>query len=153
MATQHTSFIQPQFLISHYQILLNSIQPSRIVGTAKEVLFTLCKIWVCLCTHALVPGAEWILTQGQSLFLGEEDFCPEVGLASTLSDKPFTSRAGVGAHYSLHQHKQVTSSHNSALWLYSTLTKVVVILIHGWLFKDKHPGRVKLGCRYVFLEA
>lgn len=55
------------------------------------------------------------------------------------------------AHYSVHQHKQVTSSHNSTLWLYSTLTKVVVILIHHRLFKER-PGWVKLGFRYIFLR-
>lgn len=100
MATQHTSFIQPHFLISHYQILLNSIQPFRMARTLREVLLTLCKnciLFVCACVHALVPGGEWILTQGQSPFLGEADFRPGVRLASSLPDKPSTWRALEGS--------------------------------------------------------
>lgn len=145
MATQHTSFIQPPFLISHYQIPLNSIQPFRIARTAREVLLTPCEIlrlFVCACVR--VPGAEWILTQGQSLFLGEADFHPGVGLASSLSDKPFTWRAPEGSH-SVHQHKQVTSSHNSTPWLYSISTKVVEIVMCYRLFGDEQPGWVKWG--------
>ncbi len=55
MATQHTSFIQPLFLISHYQILLNVIQPFKTAATARKVLLTLCKnciVFVFVCAHA-----------------------------------------------------------------------------------------------------
>lgn len=59
MDTQHTSFIQPQFLISHYQILLNSIQPFRMARTVREVLLTLyAKTAFCLCVHVCTSSWE-----------------------------------------------------------------------------------------------
>lgn len=103
MDTQHTSFVQPHFLISHYQILLNSIQPFRITRRVRDALLTLYAKTPFCCLHALVPGV-WILTQQQSLFLIKADFRPRLSLISP------SHGVHCRALYSVHQHKQVTSS-------------------------------------------
>lgn len=94
MATQHTSFIQPQFLISHYQILLNSIQPFRIARTVrKSAVNPMQKLrFVCVRMRACVSAGSRVNPDPRTVspFLGEADFRPGVRLASSLTDKPFT---------------------------------------------------------------
>lgn len=81
MDTQHTSFIQPQFLISHYQFLL-IMQPFRKTTTVREVLLTAGAFLLCVCACVCVcQEQERILTHERSLFLEEADLQPAVRLA------------------------------------------------------------------------
>lgn len=148
MATQHTSFIQPQFLISHYQILLNSIQPFRIARTVrKSAVNSMQKLrFVCVRMRARVsaggrvnpdPGTVSLFWERQISAL--ESGWPRLSLISPSHEEHWR------AYYRVHQHKQVTSSHNSTLWYYSILIKAAGIVICCRLFGDERPCRVKQG--------
>lgn len=120
MDTQHTSFIQPQFLISHYQFLLNSTQPFRRARTAREAPLTRYakRGFVCLsaCSCARSMSESWpksSLSSWQRQSSTPEEGWPRLSLISLSREEHWRAK------YGLHQRKQVTSSYFSTAWIYS----------------------------------
>lgn len=114
MDTQHTSFIQPQFLISHYQFLL-IMQPFRKTTTVREVLLTAgakrgAFLYVFLCVCVCVPGAgenpdpRALSLPGRGRFAARSKAGPRLWLISPSHEEHCRAQNNV------HQHKQVASS-------------------------------------------
>lgn len=158
MDTQHTSFIQPLFLISHYQILLNSIQPFKTVRTergrsAVNPLWKDCGLFlqahVCM---QLCQEHDWILTHEQFYSWSRQIFTLKLGwpLVSLISP---SLEEHWRAQNSVQKHKQVTLSCSLTLWLYSFNRGCwnCNVICNG-LFSNEQPCQVKWAADVTGIE-